>query len=192
MAAWSSRFRALDHNRTGTAYGLTVFSAIHKGREESVRSLIEAIPKGQRSPLARLENLHFSRLHIFDELVYQGGSQKRDTLNHAYLVFTASFDGDLGPFLDSLCEKVGADADAWWRDCIAFPGTADRAAFKKWIATNQIHNALFASPYPNEGVRAVRDALELRERVLEFAIGAQGLDAASLKARFDETFSGAR
>jgi hypothetical protein len=192
MAPWTSRVRALDHNRHGTAYGLTVYSAIRTGQEETVRALIEAIPKGQQSPLAALDGLHFSRLHIFDELVYQGGGQKPDTLNHAYLVFTASFNGDPEPFLDEICEKVGAAADAWWEHCYAYPGTADRGAFKRWIATNQIHSALFASPYPNESVQAVRSALALRERVLAFAIDAQGLDAAALKARFDETFAEAR
>ena len=192
MAAFSSRFRALDHNRHGTAYGLTVYSAIRTGQEETVRALIEAVPKGERSPLARLEGLHFSRLHIFDELVYQGGRQKPDKMQHAYLVFTASFNGELDVFLDDLCEHAGPAADTWWEHCYAYPGTSDRSAFKRWIATNQIHSGLFSSAYPDESVQAVRAALALRERVLAFAIDAQGLDAAALKSRFDETFAEAR
>jgi hypothetical protein len=191
MAKRLSRIRALDHNRTGTAYALTTFAAITHGREEAVRELIEAIPKGERSPLARIEQLHFSRLHIFDELVYQGAPQKPDRLKSAYLVFTASIDGDLDPFLDAICERLPDEADTWWQYCVAYPGTRDRDAFKRWIRTVQFDNVLFASPYPRESVRAVREAIALREQVLEFAIAAQGLDAGELKARFDATFGGA-
>jgi hypothetical protein len=186
------RLKALDHNRHGTAYALTVFSPILPGHEEAVRGLIEALPKGTESPLARLEQLHFSRLHIFDELVYQGEPQKPDRLLSAYLVFTGSFDGGLDTFLDDLAERVGVDADEWWSHCVGYPGTADRAAFKRWIRNDQIPTALFACAHPNESVQDVRDALALRERVLEFAISAQGLEAAELKARFDSAFGDGR
>ena len=33
------------------------------------------------------------------------------------------------------------------------------------------------------------ESLELRERIIDFAIEAQGLDAAELQARFRETFA---
>ncbi len=37
---------------------------------------------------------------------------------------------------------------------------------------------------PDATVREVREALALRERVIDFAVEAQGLDAATLQARF--------
>jgi hypothetical protein len=181
-----------DRNRTGTAYSLTTMTAILPGHEEAVREVIETVPRGAASPLARLDGLHFSRLHIFDELVYQGPPQKPDKLNSAYLVFTASLDGDLDPFLDEICRKLPAEADSWWGHCVAYPGTADPAAFRRWMRHNQIQTALFSSPYPNESVAAVREALALREQVLAFAIGAQGLPPAELQARFRETFAEVR
>jgi hypothetical protein len=186
--AGARRLSAFDHNRHGTAYALTTFAPILPGHEQAVREHIESLPKGTASPLARLEQLHFSRLHIFDELVYQGAPQKPDTLKSAYLVFTGSFDGELDRFLDDLCTKVGADADAWWSHCVAYPGTADREAFGRWIRHNQIPTGLYASAYPNESVADVREALALRRRVLDFAIDAQGLDAPELKSRFDAAF----
>lgn len=190
--AGARRLKALDHNRHGQAYALTTFAPILPGHEGAVREHIESLPKGTESPLARLEQLHFSRLHIFDELVYQGAPQQPDTLKSAYLVFTGSFDGELDRFLDDLCAKVGADADAWWGHCVAYPGTIDPVAFGRWIRHNQIGTALYASAYPNESVADVREALALRSRVLDFAIDAQGLDAAELKSRFDTAFGGAR
>lgn len=175
------------HNRTGTTYALTTFTAILPGRVEDVRAVIEGVPRGAESPLARLAHLHTSRLQIFDKLVYQGAPQKADTLRNAYLVFTAAFDGDVDRFLDDLATTV-PEADAWWRHCVAFPGLADRAAFRRWIRHNQLDTSLFGVASPGVSVAHVRDCLAARERLVQFAIAAQGLDAEALQQRFTETF----
>ena len=134
-----------SRNRTGTAYALTVLTAIIPGHEEELRQTIESLPRGEDSPLARLGTIHTSRLQIFDHLVYQGTPQKRDQLRSDYLVFTAAFDGaDLDSFLDSIADKLPAEADSWWRHCVGYPGLKDRPAFRRWIRHNQIHTSLFA------------------------------------------------
>jgi len=180
-----------DHNRAGTAYAFTAFTAILPGHEEAVRERIESLPRGPESPLARLDTLHYSRLQIFDELVYQGPPQKkRDRLKSSYLVFTASLDGDLDPFLDAIADRLPAEADGWWGHCVAYPGAANREAFKRWLKHNQVPNALFSSMYSTESVQAVRSALALRERVLEFATAAQGLEPAELQRRFHTELAG--
>jgi hypothetical protein len=177
-------------DRNGTAYALTVFTAILPGHEGHVRHVIESVPRGVRSPLARLTQLHTSRLQIFDRLVYQGEPQQRETLKNAYLVFTAAFDGgDPDAFLDALMDLLPADADAWWRHCVAYPGMADRAAFKRWIKHNQVPTSMFAVASPNRTVPEVLRSLALRERLLEFAVDAQGLGAAELQQRFRHAFS---
>ena len=178
-----------SRNRVGTAYGLTVFTPIVPGHEDELRAHIEGLPEGTDSALARLEQLHASRLQIFDHLVHQGDRQKPDRLQSNYLVFTSSFDGDLDTYLDAICERIPAEADAWWGHCVGYPGTADRAAFKRYIADHQIHTNLFASAYPNASVSKVRESLALRDRVVDFAADAQGLDAAALKERFVSTFA---
>ena len=148
-----------------------------------MRAVIEALPVGADSPLARLDGLHFSRLQIFRELVHQGEKQrKRDRLRSSHLVFTSTFDGELDPYLDAICARLGADADAWWEHCAGYPGTADRAAFKRYIRDHQTDTSLFASAHPNASVARVRESVELRERIVDFAADAQGLDAAELQA----------
>ncbi|HEY5058404.1 MAG TPA: hypothetical protein VII51_05250 [Gaiellaceae bacterium] len=181
-----------SRNRFGTAYALTVFTPILPGQTDEVRSIIEAVPRGEAGPFARLEQVHFTRLQIFDQLVYQGAPQKPDRLKSAYLVFTASFDGALDPFLDALCERIPAEADSWWSHCVGYPGTADRAAFKRYIQHNKVHTSLFGVAYPTASVADVRESLALRERVLDFAVAAQGLDAAALQERFRQTFAETR
>ena len=68
--------------------------------------------------------LHIARVQIFRALVHQGPKQKHtDTLRHAHLVFTSTFDGDLDPYLDALAERV-PEADEWWGRCAGYPGRA--------------------------------------------------------------------
>jgi hypothetical protein len=177
-------------NRVGGAYSLTVFTPILAGHEDAVQAVIEALPVGADSPLARLDGLHFSRLQIFRELVHQGSKQrKRDRLRSSQLVFTSTFDGELDPYLDALCARLGAEADAWWEHCAGYPGTAERAAFRRYIRAHQVDSSLFASAHPDASVAQVRESLELRERIVDFAADAQGLGAAELQAGFRERFA---
>jgi hypothetical protein len=178
-----------SHNRRGGAYSLTVFARICPGHEDELREHIESLPLGSESPLARLGTLHFSRLQIFSRLVHQGPKQRRrDQLEASHLVFTSSIDGELDPYLDAICDRLGADADAWWRHCEGYPGTADRAAFKRWIRDHQNNSALFAVAVPDASVTDVLESLAVRDRLVKFAADAQGVDDATLQRRFLETF----
>ena len=177
-------------NLFGGAYSLTVFAPILPGHEDAVQAVIEGLPVGADSPLARLDGLHFSRLQIFRELVHQGDAQrKRDRLRSSQLVFTSTFDGELDPYLDALCARLGAEADRWWEHCAGYPGSADRAAFARYIRDHQVDSNLFASAHPNADVARVRGSLDLREQIIDFAAAAQGLDAAALQAGFRERFT---
>jgi hypothetical protein len=176
-------------NRNGVAYSLTVIAPILAGHEEELREHIESLPKGRDSPLARLGDLHFSRIHIFRDLVYQGEPQKPDALKGSHLVFTSSFDGDLSTYLAAVCDRLGEDADAWWRHCTGYPGTADRAEFERWIRDHQADSAMFTVAYPEAKVADVLDSLALRERIVEFAAAAQGAGAAELQRRFLAEFA---
>ena len=93
-------------NRTGGVYALTTFASILPGHADEVQAYLDAMPLGPDSPLARLEQLHLSRIHIFHELVDQDGGHKVDKLDAPQLVFTSSFDGDLDVYLDAIADKV--------------------------------------------------------------------------------------
>ncbi|MEO7421090.1 MAG: hypothetical protein ABIU87_01690 [Ornithinibacter sp.] len=175
-------------NRTGTAYALTTFARIRAGHEDELEDHLAAMPRGAASPLARIGSLHLSRLQIFRELVFQGPNQRhRDSLRHAHLVFTATFNGDLGVFLEELRTAV-PECDDWWGACVGFPGRDDGAAFAAYVRSLQVDTGLFQTPIPTTTVAEVREAAALREKVLDFAVATQGVDAAELHARFTETF----
>jgi hypothetical protein len=175
-------------NRVGGAYALTVFTPILPGRVDELEDYLENLPLGPESPLARLETLHLSRIQIFRALVHQGPKQKHtDVLKHAQLLFTSTFDGELDPFLGALAERV-PEADEWWGRCAGYPGRDDRAAFGAYVRSHQVDTGLFASALPDATVGDVRDALAQRERLVDFAVAAQDLDAAALQERFRATF----
>jgi hypothetical protein len=176
-------------NRVGCAYSLTVVAPIAAGLQAAAREAIEAMPVGSQSPLARLGDLHFSRIHIVSELVFQGPTQRhRDYLRASQLIFTSTFDGDeLGPYVEAL--RTRASPDTWWRYCAGYPGSDDAAAFARWVTDHQVDSSLFASAHPEARVPRVLESLALRERIIDFAIEARGLDARELHRRFRETFA---
>jgi hypothetical protein len=178
-------------NRTGGAYALTTFASILPGHVDEVEAYLDAMPLGADSPLARLPQLHLSRIQVFRELVPQGGSHRVDKLEAPQLVFTSSFDGELDPYLDAIAELV-PEADHWWGHCVGYPGRADRAAFRKWVRAHNVDAQLFANAYHGATVQDVRAALAVREQVVDFAASAQGLDAATLHERFLATFGSGR
>jgi hypothetical protein len=175
-------------NRVGGAYALTTMAPLIAGHEDAAQAYVDALALGPESPLARLEQLHLSRIQLFRELVYQGPPARRTHLRHSYLVFTSSFDGALDPYLDALAERV-PEADEWWGHCAGYPGRSDHAAFRAWIRAHKVDTNLFASAYPEATVWDVREALALRERIVAFAAEAQGLEAAALQERFLAEFA---
>jgi len=175
-------------NRAGTAYALTTFARILPAKAGELERYLEAMPTGPESPFARLGMLHIARVQIFHALVHQGPKQRHvDVLQNAHLVFTSTFDGELDPYLDALAEQV-PEADEWWGRCAGYPGRADRAAFRAFIRSIQVDTGLFQTAIPGASLADVRESLALRERVLDFAIAGQGLDAATLQARFRSDF----
>jgi hypothetical protein len=169
-------------NRVGVAYSLTVIAPIVAGLEDEAREALEALPADL---LARLETLHFSRIHVVSDLVFQGPQQRhRDRLQASHLVFTSTFDGELEPYLEAL----RSCADRWWRFCVGYPG-GEGEAFVSWVREHQLDSSLFASAHPDATVPGVLESLALRERIVDFAIEARTLEAAELQRRFRDAFA---
>lgn len=169
-------------NRVGVAYSLTVIAPIVAGREDEAREAIEGLPVGF---LARLDNLHFSRIQVVSELVFQGPQQRyRDPLRASHLVFTSTFDGELEPYLEAL----RGCAETWWRYCVGYPGSQGEE-FTRWVREHQLDSSLFASAHPDATVSGVLESLALRERIVDFAVEAQGLEPRALHRRFLERFA---
>ena len=169
-------------NTVGVAYSLTVVAPVVAGSGAAAREAIEALPVGV---LAQLRNLHFARIHVVSELVFQGPQQRwRDDLRSNHLIFTSTFDGELEPYLEALRPC----ADTWWRHCVGYPGS-NSEEFGGWVRAHQIDSSLFASAHADATVPGVLESLALRERIIDFAITARGLEPAELQRRFRAEFA---
>jgi hypothetical protein len=173
-----------ERNRSRQAYGLTVLTPILADHVSPLAAHLATLGPADASPLARVPGTHFARWVIVDDVIYEGGRQRRDALAAARLLFTSNFDGPLGPYLEGLRTGLGEDADAIWGHCAGYPGRADGAAFAGWLRAHQVESALFFGAYGEQTVATVRRNLDQRTRLMAFALEAQGLPPAELQARF--------
>ena len=175
-------------NVSGQAYGLTVLAPIVEGREDALTRHLDGLPVGDGSPLARVPGTHFARWVVIPDVVYEGAGQRHDHLKASRLLFTSNFDGPLAPYLEALRTGLGEEADAIWGHCLGYPGRGDAAAFAGWMRSHQLGSALFFAAYGDQTVGEVHTNLDLRARVIEFALNAQGLPPEELRSSFRARF----
>ena len=180
----------MSRNVSGQAYALTVLAPILDGHLQPLTEHLDALPDGAASPLARVPRTHLARWVVIDDVKFQGaGQRKRDRLSTSRLLFTSNFDGDLDGYLEGLRTGMANDADAIWSHCAGYPGHHDGPGFKRWMKDHQLEAALFFGAYGAHTVEQVHHDVEVRNRLIAFALEAQALDAVALKARFQETFA---
>jgi hypothetical protein len=173
--------RREHRNVSGQAYGLTVLIPIADGRERELTEYLDSLPTGDGSPLAQVAGTHFARWVVIADVIYEGHGQRRDHLSAPRLLFTSNFDGSLDAYLDRLHDHTVAI----WRHCRGYPGGDTFAA---WMRAHQLRSDLFFAAYGEQTVSEVHANLELRARLIDFALNAQGLAADELTARFRERF----
>ena len=177
-------------NVSGQAYALTVLTPVLPERVNALAAHLDALGSGDRSPLVRVPGTHLARWVIIDNVVYEGPPQARENLAAPRLLFTSNFDGSLDPYLEVLRTGLGEDADAIWGHCPGYPGRAEPRAWAGWFRAHQVDSALFFAAYGDQTVGEVRANLELRSRLMRFALEAQGLAPEQLQARFQTEFAG--
>jgi hypothetical protein len=178
------------NNISGQAYSLTVLTPIIDDHERGLAQYLDGLPSGDQSPLAGVHGTHFARWVVMDDVMYEGSEQgEREHLQHARLLFTSNFDGELEPYLEGLCTGLGDSADEIWGHCIGYPGSSDAGAFARYFRHHQIDSSLFFSAYGDRTVGDVTRSLALRTKFIDFVLRAQGLPAAELQASFRQEFS---
>ncbi|HTT28632.1 MAG TPA: hypothetical protein VMA77_23445 [Solirubrobacteraceae bacterium] len=176
----------LTSNTEGQMYALTVLAPIAPGEVDALEQTLANLPHDP-SPLSGLGLAHFARWVIIPDF---GKDPSRPQAEHfgPYLLFSATFDGDLEPFLEQLCVTVADDAEPIWSRCIGVPIPARGAPLKAYLRRNQVQTGLFFAAYPQATVEEVTVALALRKQTIDFAIRSQGMDAATLRQTFLDEF----
>jgi hypothetical protein len=171
----------LDPNKYGSAYGLTSLIPVLPGHEDALEAHLASLDP-LASPLAALPQLHFSRLLVIRDLVYQGPPQVPEHLDSAYLAFSTSHDGELEPLLRALAELP--EVEAIFGHCQGF--VAEPGAFAAWVTTHRKTNGYLLTPWPFKRVEDVREALRVQDGFGELVENAGSLSDAELQATFQE------
>jgi hypothetical protein len=167
--------------------GLTVLAPIVEGREDALTRHLDGLSGGAGSPLARVPGTHFARWVVIPDVIDAGAGRRRDHLRASRLLFTSSFDGPLTPYLEALRTGLGDDTDTIWGHCIGYPGRGEPAAFAGWMRAHRLVSALFFAAH-EQTVGEVHSNLELRARLVDFALAGQGLAPERLQSSFRERF----
>ena len=121
--------------------------------------------------------LHLSRIQIIDALVDQGPPHRRETLKRRTCSSRARSTATSTPTSTRSASASAPRPTAGGATASATRAPRDRAAFRRWIRAHKVDTSLLAVANPGATVRDVRESLALRERVVDFAADAQGLDA---------------
>jgi hypothetical protein len=178
----------VSQNVVGQSYALTVLTPIIAGHEIALRTYLRSLSDAGASPFREVPRTHFARWVIVPQPAFQGPPQRPDPWKSQYLIFTSCFDGDLLSYLGDLCAFIGPVVDAVWQHCVAYPGSDDPAAFARYMRHNQIDTEVYFASYPDATVQQVRDSLALRDRIVKFAIAAQGRSDPDIQSGWQEEF----
>jgi hypothetical protein len=179
-------------NRSGRSYYFVCLAPIRAG---SGVELARRLGKLQgASPLSRLPDVHFGRWLIIEDL--QRWRESGTRLQNQYLLFSACItapdaeyaDALPNRFLDDLLTAV-PEADDIWGHCHGYPAGGPMDKRVSYLARGELSTLLFYVGYPDTTVAQVRQALNLREQLLDFAQAHQlDRDPALLKrAYFEES-----
>ena len=174
-------------DRSGQSHALNLFTPIHPGKEETLRTYLEELPRGPASPLARSHRTLFARWVIIDRLPTEC-VPKPDRLRRIQLLFTSSFDGDERSYLEDLVRVMAPEIPQIWGQCEGWPGQSIPGALVDWLLDHRVPTSFFFAAYGNSTVHDVKNALAARDQTIAFALRAQGLKARDRLSAFREVF----
>jgi hypothetical protein len=148
---------AINISKTiGQVTELTVIAPLKAGAAASLRQVLGALQTNPDSPIKQISTIHFARWVIFD--------------NDQRLLFTSNFDGSWEGYLRDFSQKTPDGMDRIFGHCDGYPagGCRDFEAFKDYVRKYQVPTDLFYAAYPDTSVRAVVEALRVKNLTDEF------------------------
>jgi hypothetical protein len=175
---------------SGQAYAFMAMTPVRPGERDALATYLRDLRARGSSPLAKLPRTHLGRFVVVDDFHNDPSWKQRreDHLDLPYLVFTSNFDGDLDSYLDELCERLAPEAGEIWGRCVGCPEPARGPGLKAYLEHNRIRTGLFFAAYGDATTGTVERCLRRRERMIAFAVTAQGLEPAQLRRRFLDEF----
>ena len=164
---------------TGTSQGaLTVITEINPGEQAALNQLLTELggdPGGNpQLPLGKVGSLHFACFVIINE----------DSPYPPLLAFENNHDGTLDTHLEELTEAGIEGLGAIYQHCVGFPKNATADQLKAFLREHSVPSAAFYVACPGQSVKALQNAIAVREEVENFLDAEQaagGLDGLSAR-----------
>ena len=158
--------------------GFAALLPLWEGEEDDVREHLRTIPPGRRSPFALVSTTHFARLTLVPRLRDRDDRELRGV--PFCLFFAAEFDMFVGGYLEMLCASLGEQADAIFGRCVGYPGIGAPGAFVSWMLDHRLPAGFSLHGNPDATADEVQSSLELRDRIIAFALETRNLEPAAL------------
>jgi hypothetical protein len=186
-------------NTNGKAYGLTTLCPLmhfaeyqrkhartgtHDSPATLLKDLLNDLPTGEDSPMAKVPETYMCRFFVLDDVVYEGEPARKEHLKSKYLVFTSNFHGELEPYLAGMWEHAGDFVRGAFRYCVGFEHVHDARTFIDYIKRCQVETTFYFNGSTDEPLAEQLKSLYLKQEFSKFVIENQGKSAAELKRAF--------
>ncbi len=189
------RTRSKKHSRSinesGQASGFLSMTAIKPGEVDHLRAYLEGFRDRGERPLEKVPGTHMARFVIIEKFNCKPSYRQRrnETIACASLAFSSNLDGPIDAYLDRLCETFQPEAQEIWGRCVGSPAICAGQALKAYLKHNQIDCGFFYAAYGEATVEKVKASLDQRDRMMDFATRAQGMEPAELQQAFQAEFT---
>ena len=179
-------------DKSGQSYAFAALTPIISGSTQGVihaaelRSVLARLNELKQSPFTLVPGTHFARWNVIDDMPQLGFPTDVDHLQSKYLMFEADFDGGRDEWIDAFGTLMPDIIDALYRHCEGYPGSADLAAFRKYLVKCQLHTTLDFAPYGDTPLATVLRALDTQRKFVGFMHATQGKSALELRAAFTD------
>ncbi len=163
---------------------LTVITAVKPGRHDELRALLRSLPTGAGSPFAGIPGTHNGRWALIDTSASSTAPLRAGGLASPMLVCSAVIDSTPAQWLSALLDELGGLADEIWEHCPGWP-TTDHVGY---LLAHQVMPHLGFATW-DEPAEEIRQALDRRGQLVDFAVRTQGLPAAELLEAYRQEFA---
>jgi hypothetical protein len=155
---------------------LVLLARVRAGEAGATRDAIaEHWEHAPRSPFAAVPGTHLARLQVLTPPARRGVRGTRECV-----LLAADVDAPVALWLERFPAAAAGPLDAVLGHCAFYPGTADPAAFRRWVAANRLPVGFSVIGSPDATLAEVGAALDLRDRLAAFAERTQLMSAADL------------
>ncbi len=165
---------------------LGILTAVCEGREAPLRVALAALPTRSESPFAKVRGTHNGRWVVVNTEASPSAPLRAGGLETPVLLCAAVIDRDPSEWLHDLLRVLGDSAEDIWSNCPDWP--AETSARVEYLLARHTRASLDFASWDAPTDRILR-ALELRERVAEFATRTQGASRDDLLVAYREEFS---